>query len=243
MWGLEIEAVDIEGALEHLDSEQSVIGVYNLGDGFRFACPPLAEPNVFAVSFGAHAHIRELLGEGRSFQIIDGKLRAAFPLQKNARDVIHQVNMAVETARQFDETALTATATGEDFAPRAIKFARPVVEKTEDEGGGITLLDVNRLELFVYYGEDRTEEFKELTPVEEGAIPEDLNEETRVVVARLLESCDDVSMSDQAIRVGREIDPDGEAPREWISAVPTSQGMKEAFSTASQNHQPPQPSS
>ena len=28
---------------------------------------------------------------------------------------------------------------------------------------------------------------------------------------------------------------------EWISAVPTSQGMKEAFSTGSQNHQPPQP--
>ena len=30
---------------------------------------------------------------------------------------------------------------------------------------------------------------------------------------------------------------------EWISAVPTSQGMKEAFSTGSQTHQPPQPSS
>ncbi len=29
---------------------------------------------------------------------------------------------------------------------------------------------------------------------------------------------------------------------EWISAVPTSQGMNEAFSTGSQNHQPPQPS-
>ena len=29
---------------------------------------------------------------------------------------------------------------------------------------------------------------------------------------------------------------------EWISAVPTSQGMKQAFSTGSQNHQPPQPS-
>ena len=41
----------------------------------------------------------------------------------------------------------------------------------------------------------------------------------------------------------------GSAPRfsvtasEWMSAVPTSQGMKEAFSTGSQNHQPPQPSS
>lgn len=30
---------------------------------------------------------------------------------------------------------------------------------------------------------------------------------------------------------------------EWISAVPTSHGMKEAFSTGSQNHQPPQPNS
>ncbi len=31
--------------------------------------------------------------------------------------------------------------------------------------------------------------------------------------------------------------------RQWISAVPASQGMKDAFSTGSQNHQPPQPSS
>ena len=31
--------------------------------------------------------------------------------------------------------------------------------------------------------------------------------------------------------------------REWISAEPTSQGRKDAFSTGSQNHQPPQPSS
>ena len=30
---------------------------------------------------------------------------------------------------------------------------------------------------------------------------------------------------------------------EWISAVPTNQGMSEAFSTGSQNHQPPHPSS
>jgi hypothetical protein len=30
---------------------------------------------------------------------------------------------------------------------------------------------------------------------------------------------------------------------ECSSAVPTSQGMNEAFSTGSQNHQPPQPSS
>ncbi|MNT91402.1 hypothetical protein D3C72_2324930 [compost metagenome] len=30
---------------------------------------------------------------------------------------------------------------------------------------------------------------------------------------------------------------------EWISAVPASHGINEAFSTGSQNHQPPQPSS
>ena len=30
---------------------------------------------------------------------------------------------------------------------------------------------------------------------------------------------------------------------EWMRAVAASQGMKEAFSTGSQNHQPPQPSS
>ena len=30
---------------------------------------------------------------------------------------------------------------------------------------------------------------------------------------------------------------------EWTSAVPASQGMNEAFSTGSQNHQPPHPNS
>ncbi len=30
---------------------------------------------------------------------------------------------------------------------------------------------------------------------------------------------------------------------EWIKAVPSSHGMKDAFSTGSQNHQPPHPSS
>ena len=30
---------------------------------------------------------------------------------------------------------------------------------------------------------------------------------------------------------------------EWRSAVPASHGMSDAFSTGSQNHQPPQPSS
>ena len=30
---------------------------------------------------------------------------------------------------------------------------------------------------------------------------------------------------------------------EWINAVATNHGMREAFSTGSQNHQPPQPSS
>ncbi len=33
------------------------------------------------------------------------------------------------------------------------------------------------------------------------------------------------------------------AAREWISAVHANQGMNEAFSTGSQNHQPPQPNS
>ncbi|SAL59846.1 hypothetical protein AWB74_02934 [Caballeronia arvi] len=33
------------------------------------------------------------------------------------------------------------------------------------------------------------------------------------------------------------------AASEWISAVPTSHGMNDAFSTGSQNHHPPQPSS
>src|SRR5687768_16741832 len=33
------------------------------------------------------------------------------------------------------------------------------------------------------------------------------------------------------------------AASEWISAVAISHGMNEAFSTGSQNHQPPQPSS
>ena len=31
--------------------------------------------------------------------------------------------------------------------------------------------------------------------------------------------------------------------KEWINAVATNQGISEAFSTGSQNHQPPQPSS
>ena len=31
--------------------------------------------------------------------------------------------------------------------------------------------------------------------------------------------------------------------KEWIKAVPANQGMKDAFSTGSQNHQPPHPSS
>jgi hypothetical protein len=31
--------------------------------------------------------------------------------------------------------------------------------------------------------------------------------------------------------------------REWMKAVPASQGISEAFSTGSQAHQPPQPSS
>ena len=48
---------------------------------------------------------------------------------------------------------------------------------------------------------------------------------------------------------GEQHRPAAEPPRfsvtasEWMSAVATSQGMKDAFSTGSQNHQPPQPSS
>ena len=57
--------------------------------------------------------------------------------------------------------------------------------------------------------------------------------------------------ADQRQREGEDGEQDGPALQrvallhtmaECSSAVPTSQGMKEAFSTGSQNHQPPQPS-
>ena len=63
-------------------------------------------------------------------------------------------------------------------------------------------------------------------------------ERTRNVPSRLSEK---VQIASSTVQLRK-------APRcsvtasEWISAVPTSQGMKEAFSTGSQNHQPPQPS-
>lgn len=217
LWGLEIEAVDIESALDHLDSMESDVGVYDLADGFRFSCPPLENPHAVLVSFGAHAHVRELLGEGTKFQIRDGVLYCAFPLKKNARDVIHQVNMAVETARQFDETGLMATAAAADSSVKTLNFARPAVEKGEEEGGGIKLLDVNRLELYVV-SEKLEEKPEALDVMEVGTIPEELSEEARDIVASLLESCDDVAMSDRAIRVGRELDPDGDAPTDWVVA-------------------------
>ena len=56
------------------------------------------------------------------------------------------------------------------------------------------------------------------------------------------------SDSENAAMASSSVQP-RKAPRfsvtacEWISAAPTSQGMKLAFSTGSQNHQPPQPSS
>lgn len=222
-WGLEVEAVDFESALDHLDAAQSDIGVYELADGFRFACPPLAEPKVFTLSFGAHAHVREVLGEGTKFEVIDGELGCAFSLKKNPRDVIHQLNMAVETARQLDETGLMATSTssGEDSAPMALQFVRPVVEKSEEEGGGITLLPLNRMELLVFFGDEMPEKLKPLTVLEEGTVSEvisaeGLGEEAEEIVAKLLEKYGDLSISAQAIRLGREIDPGGAAPTDWV---------------------------
>ncbi|MNN39568.1 hypothetical protein D3C81_1536070 [compost metagenome] len=64
-------------------------------------------------------------------------------------------------------------------------------------------------------------------------------ERTRKVPSRLSEN---VKMASSAVHARK-------APRfsvtasECISAVPASQGISEAFSTGSQNHQPPQPSS
>ena len=53
------------------------------------------------------------------------------------------------------------------------------------------------------------------------------------------ENASTASSTVQALNTPRFSD----AASEWISAVPTSHGMNEAFSTGSQNHQPPQPSS
>ena len=65
-------------------------------------------------------------------------------------------------------------------------------------------------------------------------------ERTRKVPTRLSEKAKMASSSVQLLKMPALL---GDAQSEWISAVPTSQGMNEAFSTGSQNHQPPQPSS
>ena len=64
-------------------------------------------------------------------------------------------------------------------------------------------------------------------------------ERTRKVPSRLSEKVNIASRVVQALNAPRF----SVTASECISAVPTSQGMKEAFSTGSQNHQPPQPSS
>ncbi|GBF29316.1 hypothetical protein MnTg03_00887 [bacterium MnTg03] len=62
---------------------------------------------------------------------------------------------------------------------------------------------------------------------------------TRKVPSRLNEKAKIASRAVQALKVPRF----SVIANECISAVPTSQGMNEAFSTGSQNHQPPQPNS
>jgi hypothetical protein len=64
-------------------------------------------------------------------------------------------------------------------------------------------------------------------------------ERTRNVPNRLNENARIASSSVQLLNSPRF----SVAASEWISAVPTSQGMKDAFSTGSQNQYPPQPSS
>src|SRR5471030_3180852 len=64
-------------------------------------------------------------------------------------------------------------------------------------------------------------------------------ERTRKVPTRLNENANIASNSVQLLKIPRF----SVTLSEWINAVPTSQGMNEAFSTGSQNHQPPQPSS
>ena len=64
-------------------------------------------------------------------------------------------------------------------------------------------------------------------------------ERTRKVPSRLRENAKIASSTVQALNAPRF----SVTASECISAVPTSQGMNDAFSTGSQNHQPPQPSS
>src|SRR6267142_2824013 len=60
-------------------------------------------------------------------------------------------------------------------------------------------------------------------------------ERTRNVPIRLNENAQIASNTVHALKVPRF----SVTASEWINAVPTSQGMNEAFSTGSQNHQPP----
>ena len=64
-------------------------------------------------------------------------------------------------------------------------------------------------------------------------------ERTRKVPNRLSENAEIASSTVHALKVPRF----SVTASECISAVPASQGMNDAFSTGSQNHQPPQPSS
>ena len=64
-------------------------------------------------------------------------------------------------------------------------------------------------------------------------------ERTRKVPSRLREKATMARNTVQPLRVSRF----STTTDECSSAVPASQGMNEAFSTGSQNHQPPQPSS
>ena len=64
-------------------------------------------------------------------------------------------------------------------------------------------------------------------------------ERTRKAPSRLREKAKIARNTVQALNIPRF----SVTAKEWIKAVPTSQGMNEAFSTGSQNHQPPQPSS
>ena len=64
-------------------------------------------------------------------------------------------------------------------------------------------------------------------------------ERTRKVPSRLSAKAMMASITVQALNTPRF----SVTASECIRAVPASQGMSEAFSTGSQNHQPPQPSS
>ena len=64
-------------------------------------------------------------------------------------------------------------------------------------------------------------------------------ERTRKVPSKLSENAPMAKSTVQALNCPRL----SVTMSEWMSAVATSQGMSEAFSTGSQNHQPPQPNS